>query len=335
MTSLELEDIKTIAELPYDWSKLDEKTIMISGGAGFIGSFVSDVIRYRNEKYHSNIHVVSLSRHGGESDDTVEKIAADITKPIEYTGPVDYILHLASNTHPAQYASDPVGTITTNIIGCDNLLKLAVEKNSSRFLLASSVEIYGQGTEDLMDEKYCGYINCNNARAGYNEAKRTCEALCRSYESQYGVDVVIARLARTVGADHKKDTKAMSQFMDKAVNGEDIILKSKGNQRYSFCYVADTASGIFKVLLGGASGEAYNVSDDDEGKTLGNYAEYLAQLAGKKVVYDIEDNASVSKATYALMDTEKIKKIGWKPMYTVSNGLQRAYQIYKGRLTNQ
>lgn len=123
--------------------------------------------------------------------------------------------------------------------------------------------------------------------------------------------------------------------MEKAVNGEDIVLKSKGDQRYSFCYVADTASGIFKVLLDGESGEAYNVSDDDEGKTLGGYAEFMAGLAGKKVVYQIEDNASVSKATYALMSTEKIKKIGWKPMYTVSDGLRRAYQIYKERLHQQ
>lgn len=85
------------------------------------------------------------------------------------------------------------------------------------------------------------------------------------------------------------------------------------------------------MLLDGASGEAYNVSGD-EGKTLGGYAEFMAELAGKKVVYDIEDIASVSKATYALMSTEKIKNIGWKPMYTVSDGLRRAYKIYKERI---
>lgn len=116
--------------------------------------------------------------------------------------------------------------------------------------------------------------------------------------------------------------------MEKAVNGEDIVLKSKGNQRYSFCYVADTASGAIKVLLDGISGEAYNISDDDEGMTLGQYAEFIAGLAGKKVVYQIEQNDSVSKAVYALMDTKKIKDLGWRPLYTVSGGLRRAYQIY-------
>ena len=102
-----------------------------------------------------------------------------------------------------------MGTITTNVIGCDNLLKLAVEKKAI-FLLASSVEIYGQGTAEPMDEQYCGFLDCNIARSGYNEAKRTCESLCQSYKQQYGIEVKIVRLARVFGADKKLDTKAMS-----------------------------------------------------------------------------------------------------------------------------
>lgn len=329
MTELEKEDIALVAELPYNWELLNNKVIMISGGTGFIGSFIIDVIRYRNKRYSSNIKVISLSRRGGISDTTVENIQVDITCPIEYSGNIDYILHLASNTHPKQYAEDPVGTITTNVLGCNHLLMLAKEKKITRFLLASSVEIYGQGTEIPMDEEYCGYINCNNARSGYNEAKRTCEALCQSYMQQYGVESVIVRLARIFGADKKKDTKAMSQFMEKAVAGEDIILKSKGNQRYSYCYVADAVSGIFKALLDGTAGQAYNISDDDEGITLGGYAEFIASLAGKSVVYQIENNASVSKATYALLNNNKIKEIGWKPNFSVCNGLKRSYDIYK------
>lgn len=329
MTELEKEDIALVAELPYNWELLNNKVIMISGGTGFIGSFIIDVIRYRNKRYSSNIKVISLSRRGGISDTTVENIQVDITCPIEYSSNIDYILHLASNTHPKQYAEDPVGTITTNVLGCNHLLMLAKKKKISRFLLTSSVEIYGQGTEIPMDEEYCGYINCNNARSGYNEAKRTCEALCQSYMQQYGVESVIVRLARIFGADKKKDTKAMSQFMEKAVAGEDIVLKSKGNQRYSYCYVADAVSGIFKALLDGTAGQAYNVSDDDEGITLGGYAEFIASLAGKSVVYQIENNASVSKATYALLNCNKIKEIGWKPNFSVCNGLKRSYDVYK------
>ncbi len=319
------EEIKRVAELPLDWNKLYNKTLLISGGTGFIGSFLSDVFRYRNEKCCNRIKVVSLSRRGGESDDTVENIKSDITKEIVVDKPINYILHLASNTHPKQYAEDPVGTITTNIIGCDNLLKLAAKNKVERFLLASSVEIYGQGTPEPMSEDYCGYINCNQARSGYNEAKRTSEALCQSYKAQYGIDVVIVRLARVFGPDKKVDTKAISQFLDKAVSGEDIILKSNGLQRYSYVYVADAVSGILKVLLNGVSGEAYNIAGNDEGKNLKNYAEYIAKLAGRKVKYEFEENESASKATYALLSTEKIRKLGWKPMYSDDEGLRRTY----------
>ena len=334
MTDLEFEDIEKVATLPYDWEKINNKVVMISGGTGFIGSFITAVVRYRNERFNSNIKIVSLSRRGGESEEIVEYLRADITKSIAYEGSVDYILHLASNTHPKQYGEDPVGTITTNVIGCDNLLKLAVEKKAT-FLLASSVEIYGQGTEEPMDEKYCGYIDCNIARSGYNEAKRTCEALCQSYKQQYGIEVKIARLARVFGADKKQDTKAMSQFMDKAVTGEDIVLKSKGNQRFSYCYIADAASGILKVLSDGENGEAYNISDEDDGMTLGSYAEYMAELAGKEVVYQIEDDAAASRASYALLDCGKIKSIGWKPLFTVKDGLERTYKIKRDGLFDE
>ena len=333
MTDLEMKGIALIGELPYDWGKLRKKTILISGGTGFIGNFLIDVIRYRNLHYNDDIKVVSLSRRGADSDDVVQYLKADITEPIVYDGNADFVLHLASNTHPKQYAEDPVGTIITNIIGCDNLLKIAVEKKA-RFLLASSVEIYGEGIETPVNEKYSGYIDCNQARAGYNEAKRTCEALCQSYRSQYGVDAVIVRLARIFGADKKQDTKAMSQFMKKALLGEDIILKSQGNQRFSYCYVADAVSGIIKVLLDGLDGEAYNIAGYDEGLNLREYAQYMANLANKNVIMQIEENQSVSKASYALMDIEKITDLGWKPMYSVKQGLDLTFRIYKERLNN-
>lgn len=334
MKNLEMEDVAKVAELPFPWKKLENKTILVSGGTGFIGSFLNEVIRYRVCKYHNNIKVISLSRHGGISDEIIEYIQADVTKPIHYAGEVDYILHLASNTHPKQYAEDPIGTIMINIVGCDNLLKLAVEKKA-RFLLASSVEIYGQGNEEPMDEQFCGYIDCNTARAGYNESKRTCEALLQSYRQKYGVDAVIVRLARVFGADKKKDSKAMNQFIEKAVAQENIVLKSLGTQRYSYCYIADAVSGILNVLFDGDGGEAYNISDDDEGMTLGEYAKYIAELAKQNVKFEIEKNESASKATFALLNTDKIKSIGWKPMYSVTDGLKRTYEIKAGKVCSQ
>ena len=331
MTYLEEQDIKTIAELPYKWDILRNKSILISGGTGFIGQLLIEVFLYRNRLFDNDINIISLSRSGGNSIEKVEYLKEDVTNPIQYKGNLDYIIHLASNTHPKQYSVDPVGTITTNVLGCNNLLTLAKEKNIQRFLLASSVEIYGQGNESPMNEEYSGYINCNDARSGYNESKRTCEALCQSYRKQYGIDSVTVRLARVFGADYKKDTKAMAQFMEKAVEGDDIVLKSYGTQRYSYCYVADAVSAIIKVLTDGNSGEAYNVSEDDEEKTLGQYAEFLAHLANRNILYNINNDDSVSKATYAILDCKKIKNLGWNPIYSVSQGLERTYNIYKLR----
>lgn len=182
--NLKTEEIKVIAELPYSWEKIKDKTILVSGGTGFIGTAFVDVIKYRNQKYNENIKVISFSRRGGESSEYLECIKANVKQPLHYEGKIDYIIHLASNTHPKQYA------------------------------------------------------------------------------------------------------------------------------------------------------EAYNISNDDDGLTLGEYAEYIASLANLKVRYEIENNESVSKATFALLDTHKIKNIGWKPQYSVKDGLKRTYMIKKEQLTN-
>lgn len=323
-----LEDIKKVAELPYNWDKLNDKVLLMSGGTGFIGSFICNVIDYRNKYFNQKSKIISLSRRGGTDNETVSFLKQDVRKPFSISEKVDYVIHLASNTHPQEYADDPIGTITTNIYGCDNLMRLAVEKKA-KFLLASSVEIYGQGTEKPMVELYSGYIDCNQTRAGYNESKRVSEALLQSYRTQYGLEAMIARVSRTFGPDKKKDTKALAQFMDKAVSGENIVLKSKGNQRFSYAYVADAASAIIFILLEGIDGEAYNIADDDDGLKLADYAEFMAELAGTKVVYDIENNPSASKTTYALMDCTKLKQLGWKPIYAVKEGLEKTYRILK------
>jgi len=323
--------IENIAKEQLDWDKLNNCTILISGGTGFIGSYIIDVLKYRNEKFNSNIKVISLSRRGGISNGNIRYIKSDITKDINIQDKIDYILHLASNTHPKQYEEDPVGTIATNILGCNNLLKLAVKNNVKRFLLASSVEIYGQCIESEIYEDYCGYINCNNARSGYNESKRTCEALCQSYIKQYGVDCVTARLARVFGPDKKEDTKAISQFLNRALANEDVILNSYGKQRYSFIYVLDAVSGILRILLNGKCGEAYNLAGDDEGLTLGEYAEYIASLSNNKVIYDIKENPSASKIQYALLNCDKLKQLGWHPNYSIKDALKETFAILKNQ----
>lgn len=336
MTAREREDIRRVATAPLPWELLAGKTLLISGGTGFLGSFLCDVFRYRNAQYGDGIRVISLSRNPREDDGTVSYRRADVTAPVPLADRIDYILHLASNTHPAQYAADPVGTITGNVLGCLHLLELAREQGVTRFLLASSVEIYGEGSPDPMDESRCGYLDCATPRAGYNEAKRLSESLCASFRAQYGVDSVTVRFSRIFGADRKQDTKAMAQFLRDACAGRDIVLKSKGEQRFSYCYVADAVLGLLTVLLRGAGGEAYNLAGEDEGKTLADYAAVIAGHMGRRVIFDLGNTvAGASRATCALLNTDKIKALGFAPLYGVSEALCRTLDIYTDRAAEE
>lgn len=341
-----MEDINFVASLELPWEKLKNKSIMLSGATGLIGSFLVDVILEKNINDNLNCTVYALGRNKEKAMARFSKhqknphlvfIPYDVKRSlvIDNVGVIDYILHLASNTHPMLYATDPIGTITTNIIGLQNMLDFAVEHNATRFAFTSSNEAYGEnrGDVELFDEDYCGYINCNTLRAGYPESKRCSEALCQAYKQQKGLDIVIPRITRTFGPTmNMSDTKAISQFIKKCIAGEDIVLKSAGNQYFSYTYVADAVSGLLWVLLAGESGEAYNIAFEGGDITLKDLAGTIAELNGKQVVFEIPDEieaAGYSKATKARLNGSKLQKLGWKPKYDIKTGLERTISILK------
>ena len=340
------EDINNVCKLSRPWDELRGKSIMLSGATGLIGSFFVDVISEKNITDGLNCTVYALVRNEEKAkarfskfaDDThLVFIPYDVKYPLVTDTPekIDYILHLASNTHPMLYATDPIGTITTNIIGLQNLLEFAAAHRCERFIFASSNEVYGEnrGDAELFDEDYCGYINCNTLRAGYPESKRCGEALCQAYKSQKGLDVCVARLTRSYGPTMiMSDTKAVSQFIKKGVAGEDIVLKSEGTQYYSYTYTADAASGLLWILLAGESGEAYNIADISGDITLKDLASIIAEMNGKKVVFELPDAveaAGYSRATKARLDGSKIRALGWKPMYNIKTGMERTVKILR------
>ena len=197
-----------------------------------------------------------------------------------------------------------------------------------RLLFASSVEIYGQNRGDVerFDERYCGTIDCNTLRACYNESKRLGEALCQAYRSQKGVEAVIARIARVYGPTLlNDDSKALSQFMHRSLIGEDVVLKSKGTQRFSYLHVVDAVSGLLHVMLAGVDGEAYNLADIGSDIALKDLADLVAKVGGVDVVFDLPDvqeAAGYSTATLALMDGSKAQGLGWRAHYNIENGLR-------------
>ena len=337
-----VEDVKRVASLDLPWQKLRGKTILITGGTGLIGSFLIDVLAAAN--LGCTVLLFGRSEEKAKARFAeywdagwirfVEWDASSATLPM-VNGAVDYVLHLASNTHPVAYATDPIGTIATNVIALNNLLALAADKKASRFLFASSNEIYGEnrGDAELFDEKYCGYIDCNTLRAGYPESKRCGEALCQAYIKQKGLDCVIARLTRTYGPTIlPTDTKAISKFFNNALAGEDIVLKSEGRQYYSYQYVADSVSGLLTVLLKGECGEAYNIADESGDITLRDLAALIASQAGRKVVFELPnavEAAGFSKATKARLDGAKLKTLGWAPQFDIRSGVKTAMRVMK------
>ena len=343
---LYMDDVRYVCGLELPWEKLRNASVMLSGATGLLGSFFVDVIMEKNLTSELKCTVYALGRSEEKAmrrfskyanDPHLVFIPYDVKEPFtrDDLGQVDYILHLASNTHPMQYSTDPIGTITTNIIGLQNMLDFAVDHNAARVVFASSNEIYGEnrGDAELFEEDYCGYINCNTMRAGYPESKRCGEALCQAYKSQKGIDIVISRFTRSYGPTMlMTDTKAISQFIKKGVAGEDIVLKSAGTQYYSYQYVADSVSGLLWIMLCGENGEAYNIADADSDIMLKDLAAVIAGISGKKVTFELPDDveaAGYSKATKARLDGSKLKSLGWKPRYDIRSGMERTISILR------
>lgn len=337
------EDIRSLASLDLPWEKLHQKSILITGGSGLVGTCLVDAIMWKNMRDGLECNVYAIGRNIRKAKELFSEylknrffnfISHDINLPMKSdVGTIDFVVHMASHTHPVAYATDPIGTITSNIIGTYHLLEFAAEHQSSRFAFASSNEIYGEnrGDVELFDEHYCGYIDSNTMRAGYPESKRCGEALCQAFKKQAGLDVVIARLTRSYGPTMlETDTKALSQFIKQGVRGENIILKSAGTQYYSYTYIADAVSGLLTVLLKGENGEAYNVADEKSDIMLKDLAAIIADYSGTKVIFELPDEvekAGYSTATKARLDGGKLRALGWNAKYSIKEGIDRTLDI--------
>ena len=339
--------VEEYANYSIDWEYFNNKTIMISGATGMVGKCLIDILMHKNFTDNLNCHVIALGRNIEKAverfdtyfdDKNFTFLKVDINKPLDdfldkYN--IDYILHAASSTHPLQYANDPIGTITANVIGTNNLLDCASKKNVKRFLFTSSVEVYGENRKDVdkFDEKYLGYIDCNTLRAGYPESKRTGESLCQAYIKQKNVDVVIARLSRIFGPTMlMSDSKASSQFIRNRVNDEDIVLKSEGLQHYSYSYVFDAVFGLLLCFTKGKCGEAYNIADSKFDVRLRDFATKCAESNGKSVIFDLPDateKAGYSTATKALLDSSKIVELGYYVQKDFSERIDETINILK------
>lgn len=319
--------------------KLRNKKFLITGSTGLIGVCLIDALMKYNEQ-GANIKIYTVGRKREKAfsrlgeyfeNNLFEFVEQDVRFPLNSVPTVDYIIPLASNTHPMAYSQYPVETIEINVKGAEYALEKAVESGAT-VLYPSTVEVYGNAIgNDVFSEDYTGKLNLSTARACYTESKRVSEALCQSYISEKNSKVKIVRLSRIFGPTMlSNDTKASSQFIKKAVDGEDIVLKSEGNQYFSYTYVADAVAAMLYVLLHGENGLAYNISNNDCDMHLKDFAQYCAEYVGKKVVFDLpseSEKKGFSIAVNAILDNRRLRQLGFAPSYSSKNAIERTIRI--------
>lgn len=324
------EDFKQLAERSIPWDALRDKTFLITGATGLIGSLLVRFLLYANDAIGLNAKVYAVVRNQEKADkifadnktDALSYVVADLEKDaVNCTGNCDYIIHAAAVTASKVMVSDPVGTIRTAIDGTEKMLQLAVEKKVKAFIYISSMEIYGQPkTEGKTSEKDLGYIDIETVRSCYPEGKRMCECLCTAYAAQYGVNVISARLAQTFGAGIlPTENRVFAQFARSAMNNENIVLHTTGESEGNYVYTADAIAALLMLLVKGVAGESYNIANEESHITIRNMAQLVAdEIAGGKIqaVIDIpEDSASLGYAPPVKMwlDASKMRALGWNP----------------------
>lgn len=280
-----------------DAAQLRNKRIFITGANGLICSTFVDVLMQLNDSLQLGMHVYGGVRNMQRAQErfnhwmvheSFSLVPYDAEKPIEADARFDYMIHGASGAAPGVFASNPVEVMTANLDGMKHVLDYARAHGIERVLYISSSEVYGKKSDSSpYDEDTYYSVDILNPRCCYPSAKRAAETLCAAYGKEYGVDAVIVRPGHIYGpAFSPQDDRASSVFAYQAAMGEDIVMKSMGNQLRSYCYALDCATAILMVLLRGQRGEAYNISNPASIVTIRQLAECLAQEGGVRVVHE-------------------------------------------------
>lgn len=321
-------------------TKLFGKRILITGATGLLGGFLVDVLLMLNRYQGYNISVWALGRSRERlesrfishlSDDNLNFLIQDVTEPIEVDEEFDYIFHFAGDGYPEAFAIRPVETMTPALFGTYHLLQKARKNKECVFLMVSTGEIYGvvSSSKPIKEDEY-GYVDIGKTRSCYPSSKRAAETMCAAFGEEYGCNTIIARLSHVYGGcTSNKDNRATAQFIERAVNGEDIILHSAGLQLRSYTYVADAVLGILFAILCGQNGEAYNVANPKSRVTISEFARVTAEVGGVDCIFDCELDGNSTPISYAVLDTEKIERLGYVARYSIEAGIRNSLLIQR------
>lgn len=324
-------------------SELYNKSIMVTGASGMIGSYFIYTLVKLNDDYDANIKIIPLVRNLNKLDDEILSkdhvcpIVQDVSEKICYDGEIDYIIHAASPASPKIMKEKPVETNFANTLGTANTLILANEKNVDGYLFISSREIYGQPLEnqEYFTEESFGIIDQLVPRNAYAEGKKAAENMCVGFKKEYGLNTKIVRLAHTYGPGMSiYDGRVQADFLKNLINDEDIVLNSDGSSVRTYTYVSDAVSAIFKVLLK-SKDIVYNISDERNEVSIRQLAETMAEISPEniKLVFNIEDNgndAGYAPFKFGILSSEKIRnELGWNAKYSVKEGFKRTYEYLR------
>ena len=304
--------------------------VLITGGAGFIGSHLCDFLLARG---HSVICLDNLLTSDTSnvqrlmSDKNFQFLEQDIAEPLQIDTDINYVFHLASPASPPDFQKIPIEILKAGSLGTFNALEMAKKKKAG-FLLASTSEVYGEALQNPQNEEYWGNVNPVGARSAYDEAKRFAEALTMAYHREFSLDTKIVRIFNTYGPRmRKEDGRVIPTFVTQALQGKPLTVFGDGSQTRSFCYISDLLEGIDKMMK----------SDLNSPVNLGNPAEITIQELAQKV---LQLTGSKSPLVYRPLpegeprvrrpDISKAQKIlQWQPQVTLEDGLQRTIEWFR------
>lgn len=324
---------------------IEGSTFLITGGAGFLGGYFLDLIKFCNENvFMDQVKVICADSfitgipervsHLLE-DDNFKMLNVDISRPFDVDCDIDYIINAASIASPTFYRKYPIETIKANVLGLLQLIELGMKKKIKSFLNLSSSEIYGDPDPGHIPtgEDYKGNVSCTGPRACYDESKRLGETICVNYFREYGLPVKVARPFNVYGPGLRlDDRRVIPDFFHDAIYKRSIEIFSDGSPTRSFCYASDAVKGFMLALLSDYYGEAFNIGNDSTEVTMKELALTIASIVGNvNVVFRNSEEADylTDNPTRRRPDLSKAKAcLNYQPSIELREGLERLYKWY-------
>ena len=336
------EDVRHFAEHFELWDQLREKTFLITGATGLIGSVMVKCLLELNSQKHLGIKVIAIVRNLDKAHHVfIEEFnqigfrqldLSEITQN-RIDDDVDYVVHLASPTASQFFVEHPVETLRTAIEGTTSVLEYVKSAKVKGMVYASSLETYGSNhTDEWLSEDFQGYVNPTEVRSSYNIGKRACECLCHSYAKEYDVNVMIARMTQTFGAGVEyNDSRVFADFARKVIEGQNIELHTTGETKRMYCYTIDVVSAMLYLLLKGEKGEAYNIANKNSYISIRDMAHLIRKEFNPQidVVISPKGNLGYAPETKLRLDTTKVESLGWKPNYGLKKMFERLIMSMK------